>query len=175
MPDFPKAKVVEADDAKTATTAVQLVQAISPTGEIASGGYDGVSDSNKVSVIDRRQPEQEEVVEVLAAAAADGTTTFPFDLSVFPFHSIQMANKAGAGTVTITVEASNEPVVSPASAIYFDVTNALYGVANLAADGVLIRDGVAPFRLLRVKVVVAGSDAATAYSIWIHKQPGGQS
>lgn len=173
MPSWDETRVL-ANAAKAATTQVLPVQSIAADGSIGTGGFDPGEDAQRV-VVSQRQPETETVVSVAAGAAADATTDFEFDLRQFPFNSIQMANLAGAGTVTVTVRGSNEPIADASAATYADVTTAIYGVANLTADGFLIRDTVTPFRFLQVRVVVAGSDGATAYDIWLQKYPGGQS
>lgn len=163
-----------ANAAKTANTQVLAVQQIAADGSIGSGGFDAGEDAQRV-VISQRQPETEVVSSVSAGSAANGTFDFEFDLRQFPFNSIQMANKAGAGTVTVTVGASNEPIADASAATYVDVTNTLYGAASLTADGFLIRDTLTPFRFIQIKIVVASSDGATAYDVWLQKYPGGQS
>lgn len=63
------------------------------------------------------------------------------------------------GTVTVTVEATNEPDCAPASCgNYPDVSNAIYGAANWTADAGLVDTGrvAGQFKYVRFKVVTAG-------------------
>jgi len=62
---------------------------------------------------------------------------------------------------TITIEASNDlETVANASAVWTDVTNTIFGVANVTASGDLIFDTPVNFARLRVKRVTTNATNA---------------
>jgi hypothetical protein len=62
------------------------------------------------------------------------------------------------GTITVTVEASNEPDCAPASCTYGDVSNDWYGAASWNASAFLTDTGrvAGQAKYVRIKVVTAG-------------------
>jgi len=120
-----------------------------------------------------------ELVDVAAGSAADGTTYKYFDMREFKTQGTQFVI-AGAGTVTITAEATVQETTGVtkdaldanlANLTWTDISTTLLGEASVTASGAVSDSaGVSGcFTFVRYKIVVASSDGTTAYSIRINQ------
>jgi hypothetical protein len=112
-----------------------------------------------------------ELVNVAAGGASDATTYYYVSMKEYDKGAIQ-ATIAGSGTVTVTVEGSIYPLAystaNPSTLTYVDISSAILGAVSKTAS-FLATDSTGILGCLnyyRVKVVVAGSDATTAYAIY---------
>lgn len=113
--------------------------------------------------------------EILGEATAQGddTTYYYIDSRFFNYFTLQIEDTAGvAGTNTYTIEGSaQDDGTIPASCSYQDVTNTLFGVANVTGSNMLIFDSPMSFRYVRVKVVRSadGGNEDGAWKIYLRK------
>jgi hypothetical protein len=98
---------------------------------------------------------------------AIGTYNYYLDMATFRQLGLQFVF-GGAGTVTLTVEASaQDDGTAPASVAYKDVTNAVFGSASFPSSDFIVDDArfLASAKWVKVKVVVSGATADyTIYS-----------
>ena len=108
-------------------------------------------------------------------AAGDATdATFSYYISLKDFRKLglhlEWTAGSGGGTITVTLEGSmqsSSTVAGASSLDYQDVTNAAVGVASFTDDFILSDDDefFAAFMWVKVKVVVANKDSATAWTL----------
>lgn len=114
------------------------------------------------------------LASVAAGSATNDTFYCYIPITVYRKLGLQLEWTAGAagGTITMTVEATCQPVSSmagdPATATYHDVTNALFGVASYTDDCITTDNAekICCFSYVRVKVVVTNKDASTAWYLY---------
>lgn len=102
-----------------------------------------------------------------ATGQTDGTTYYYYNMAGFKFVAFQIADTPGvAGDQTYTVEASvQDDGTAAGSCTYTDVTNALYGVANLVTSGQFHPSIPLVAKWVRIKVVRA-NDGANNDGAW---------
>ena len=95
-----------------------------------------------------------------------------FDMDGYRSFSLQFEFTASPGTssIVLTVDATNQDDgTAPASCTYQDVTNALFGVASLTADGFLINNTPTPFKYVRVHYVYTDGDTNCGWQVYLKK------
>lgn len=124
--------------------------------------YDDTTQSLFTSLLNGEWTQQTR--ETLWDVTAGGTGTFTeyIDMTGRKHFGLQCDLD---GNETITIHGSMEWDVAAASAKYEDITNLLFGVATITADGVFVDDAgkAANFRWLKVQNVVS---ATGTYVVW---------
>jgi hypothetical protein len=137
--------------------AANKVKAIgSSLGELILAGYQAATNLIRVAEVD---PLSEHHVEETLASVTNGTDdTYYYytDMDGFRDLALQLVLDGGSGTVTVTVEATEQDDgTAPASCSYQDVTNAWFGAANFTASAILLNTNYSALiaKYVRVKVV----------------------
>jgi len=166
--------VAEGDAVRPKATkyGVQYVTVVNEDGS-SRPAYDSSTDSNKVFEVNPISDHhtEETIYSVAAPSAVNGPTAYYIDMDGFRSFAFQ-SYFTGTGTGTITVEASIQDDGTSASSglrRYVDVTNSWFGAASFTGNNILERDTPVAVKYIKVKLVIAGKAADTAYEGYVKK------
>lgn len=133
--------------------------------------HDTSTDSKRTFEINPLSEHHVEETLVDEENGTDGTYYYYVDMDGYKHFSAQMELNGGSGTVTATVEATNQDDgTAAASCTYQDVTNALFGAASFTASNFLIADTALSFKYVRYKIVASTGGANDADWTIYHKK-----
>lgn len=139
---------------------------VNSDGELMAASHTALTTSDRVEEID---PVSQHYASAQDSAAnqTDGNTYYYYNMAGYQYFAVQVDDTPGvAGDQTYTVEATVTDDGTPhGSCTYVDVTNALYGVANLVTSGMLHPAIALVCKYVRVKVVRA-NDGANNDGAW---------
>ena len=132
--------------------------------KVRADGYDVATDSQKVFEVAPLNTAYVNETVVNYTNQTTGTTYAYIDMDGYRYLSIQIET---TGTMTTSLEATNEPSTALASCTYQDVTTALTGSASFTTDSFVFIDTDATPRAFRLKLNSAGTTAS--YQAYVKK------
>lgn len=132
-------------------------------GELVVAGYDWSGDYTQISEVDPVSSHHVEATLADVTNGTDGTYYYYVDMDGYRYLSYQIELDGGSGTVTATVEMTNQDDgTAQASCTYQDVTQGLYGSASFTASNYLFNDTVILAKYARIKIVASTGGANDA-------------
>jgi hypothetical protein len=139
-------------------------------GKKGSPGYTDLTQSGRVEEVDPISQHYASSTPAGVTGQTNGTFEYYLDMAGYKYLAVQWDETAGAaGDNTLTVEvAVQDDGTDTDSCTYHDVTNDVYGVANLTADGVLHPTKPLVCKYAKITVVRAndGGNNDGAWTIW---------
>jgi hypothetical protein len=155
---------------KASLQGVQFVTVVSPDGS-SKPAYDSGTDSNKSFEVNPVSDHYSTATLVENATETDATTYYYVDMNGYKNFSAQLEVTAGSGSMTVTLEATNQDDgIAAASCTYQDVTSALFSVASATTDSFWVSDTPTAFKYLRYKTVSSTGGANDAGITIYHKK-----